>query len=152
MGQAYGPADEAGYIRAVRSYIDCGIFTQYQDGMSFKENPWRSGHVAVSACNKAPRKSNPHASCVRHRKWLSKKEGKLTTNYQVVNHLSATYAKDEAIAEAKAKITSFKQLEPKSAARYSEVLWAEALRCGRVYIEALLGGVFIEGLYGSVEF
>lgn len=54
------------------------------------------------------------------------------------------YATDNVIAEAKAEIMSVHQPKNMSAIKYIELLWEEALRCGRVYDELRLKGVFIE--------
>lgn len=60
------------------------------------------------------------------------KEGNMTTYCQVVNHRLVTYATDEIIAEAEAKITNFEQPDYIFAVGYPEVLWEKALSCGRV--------------------
>lgn len=51
------------------------------------------------------------------------KERKYTKYCQVVNHLLAVHATDDVKAKEEAEIKNFKELECKSAVRYSEVLW-----------------------------
>lgn len=76
----------------------------------------------------------------------------MTTYHQVVIYLIATYATDEVIVEADAEITYLKQPKRMSAVRNSEVFWKKAVRCDRVYEEALLNRAFTEGLQESVRF
>lgn len=79
------------------------------------------------------------------------KERKLTTYSQVGSSLIATYATEDVIAKEEAEITNFKKPEHMSAVRYLEVLFENALLCGRVYEEARLKRYFIEQLHGLVR-
>lgn len=81
----------------------------------------------------------------------SQQKGKLTTYCQVVNYLLVTYATDDEIAKAEAGIMQFKKPERMSATLFSELLWEKALRCGRVYNDARLKALFIEGLHTSIR-
>lgn len=90
---------------------------------------------------------------VRAKKEISaQEEGKLTRYCQVVNYLVGNYASDDAISGVDAEVTNFKQPEKMSVERFSEVLWEKALRCGPLYDESSLKGVFIEGLNESICF
>lgn len=57
---------------------------------------------------------------------------KLETYYQVASYLFASYATEDATPEAESDVTYFRQPEWIFAVCYSELLWAETLRFGRV--------------------
>lgn len=80
------------------------------------------------------------------------KEGTLTPYCQVANYLHETYATDDVITEAEANIMIYKQPGTMSAVPYSATLWEKTLKCGRVYNESKLNGVFIEELHQSIRF
>lgn len=60
------------------------------------------------------------------------------------------YAAEDLIAEAEAIIINFKELQDVYAVRYLEFLWESLFRCGRVYENARLNGVFVEELHESI--
>lgn len=55
------------------------------------------------------------------------------------------------MADAEAEITNFEQPEGTSAVSSLEVLWKKALRCGRVYNDSRLKGVFINRQRESIR-
>jgi len=80
-----------------------------------------------------------------------KTPGSHLTNYPaVVQFLLKTYATDEVIAEADAEINRYRQPDRMSPPDYAHNLWTKALRCGTVYDEDRLKGIFIEGLHESI--
>lgn len=58
---------------------------------------------------------------------------------------------DELIAEDDAAINQFLQRDLMSPPKYSQELWSKELKCGTVYNEALLKGIFIEDLQASMR-
>lgn len=79
------------------------------------------------------------------------KEEMLRTYLEVVNSLLHIYATDNVIAETGAALTRYIQASTMLLPRYAEALIAMSLKCGEVYDEYFLRGVFIEGSHGSVR-
>lgn len=93
----------------------------------------------------------PAGAALRERKWFTSscrscQEGMLISFCQVVSYILSTYATDDIIAEVDADIINYKQPKDLHAVDYSQALWTEALRRGRVYEEYRLKGTSIEGL------
>lgn len=78
------------------------------------------------------------------------KGGQLAPYPKVVNYLLKTYATDEVIAETDTGINQFRQGDLISPPEYAQEWWTKALKCGTVYTEPKLTGLFIEGLHGSI--
>ena len=78
-------------------------------------------------------------------------EGILTTYPAVINYLLSEYAADEVIAEAVSDINNLKQKDKQTAAAYADALLTRAYRCGRVYNESRLRGIFVEGVHDSLQ-
>lgn len=70
----------------------------------------------------------------------------------MLNYLQGTYATDDVIAKAVAKIVSFCQPENMSAIKYSEAICETVPQYGSVYGESGLKSVFIERLQDSIRF
>lgn len=70
-------------------------------------------------------------------------EGILKSYCEVVNYLLEKYASDEIIGETTAEIKSWKQQEGKKETKLWKKLWDKVLRCGKVYEEYHLKGIFI---------
>jgi len=79
------------------------------------------------------------------------KEGKLTTYSDVVNYLLHTYASDDVIAETEAGLRQFVQTPKMTEQDYATQLTLKVLRCGAVYSEARLIGMYVEGLHESIR-
>lgn len=77
--------------------------------------------------------------------------GKLATFPEEVNKLLRTYANDEAFVEADTEITHHSKLNGMSLPTYAVDLWHKALRCGTVYTENFLKGVFIKELHEKIS-
>lgn len=73
-------------------------------------------------------------------------EEKLTSYCAVVNHILGEYASDGIIAETVHDIANTRQPSGSTTGDYVHILWAKALRCGRVYNEARLKSIFVEGV------
>lgn len=80
---------------------------------------------------------------------LNKKNGSLFAYAEVVNQLLDTYATGDVIADTVSNIYSFTQVPSISAMVNSDPLWTTVLLCARVYVEAQLKELFIEGLQPS---
>ena len=76
---------------------------------------------------------------------------RLGSYVEVVNYLLATYATDDVIAETVGDILSIRQGKGTTAADFAQTLYDKVLRCGNVYPESQLKGIFVEGLVESVR-
>lgn len=63
-----------------------------------------------------------------------------------------TYATDDIIAKAKAKIISFMQPADMTTVYHPEDLLEKAIRLGIVYIELIPAGIFIEEIDSSIRY
>lgn len=72
-------------------------------------------------------------------------EGCVTSYYTIVNYLLKQYATDDNIASADADNHSFTQRNL-MATDYTQQIWTKRLRCGSVYPEKMVKGIFLEGL------
>lgn len=78
-------------------------------------------------------------------------KGKLTSYSSAVNYLLQTYASDDVIAEAEADLRHFTQTRNITPQEYAVALTLKVLRCGPVYTEARMIGIYIEGLQESIR-
>lgn len=67
-----------------------------------------------------------------------RKEGALTTYWEVVNYLLDTYATDDVVAKTHARMGHYTQLQKKTPAEYADLLRTKVLRCDRVNDELVL--------------
>lgn len=82
---------------------------------------------------------------VKPKSWhYSVKEGALTTYYQVVIHLSETYATDNVIIEKDSEITRYVKPTTMLPLEFGNALWLKTLRCPQVYNKHVLRGMFLE--------
>lgn len=102
-----------------------------------------------------PARVAPTARTVNKSSWTSNKSSrdtsKLTTYCEVVQYLLRTYSTDDIIAEVEASLMRFTQGDRMNETDYAQALWTKALRCGTVYSEEHLKGLFIEGLHEPVR-
>lgn len=77
--------------------------------------------------------------------------GSLSTYCQVVNNLLRSYAPDDVVAAAECEVTRCVQGDRMTEAEFEKVLWKKALRCGSVFPEAQLKGIYIEGLRDRIR-
>lgn len=76
-------------------------------------------------------------------------KGCLMSNSVVVNFLLKWHATDNNIAVVDEVIRQFRQ-GALSAADYARQLWTKSLRCGSVYTNNVLKGLFVEGINRSI--
>lgn len=86
-----------------------------------------------------------------HPKSGKAKKGKLTSYSEAINYLLQTYASDDVVAEAEADLRHFVQNRSMSPQEYATALTLKVLRCGPVYTEARIIGIYIEGLRESIH-
>lgn len=77
------------------------------------------------------------------------KERCLTSFSTTEEYLLRQFARDDNIATVHANILKIKQASL-TATKYAQKLWRKTLRCGPVYNEKILKGVFVEGVHRSI--
>ena len=98
---------------------------------------------------KALVKSRTTATKKKRRK--SSSADRLTSYSEVVHFLLKTYATDEVLAEAYADVQNYAQPSGMSEIDYSRRLYDKALRCGNVFSDQVLKGIFVEGIGESIR-
>lgn len=79
-------------------------------------------------------------------------EGRPATYCQVAKYWLETYSADNFMVEADAENVNSEKRARVTTARYSEALWEDVLRCGRLYDGSMLHAFFVEGLHSSIRY
>lgn len=119
--------------------------------MSYDRNPRRRGDVAITLLHIYHDQGGANGESDDERISTRKQRVNLTPYPEVVNYLIHTYGTDELIAEADGEIKQFRQRSRMVHSQYSKGSWTNEHKCGTVYTEDGLKGIFIEGLHETIR-